>query len=71
MRTTEQPHILAQSQRSSTYPWRSTCSAPSAVDERSAANPAYVASMVSVSPIPAWNVFRGGECRSMYVSAEA
>src|SRR3546814_11431718 len=37
----------------------------------SAANPAYVASMVSVSPTPAWNVFRGGEWRSMYVRAEA
>jgi len=37
----------------------------------SAANPAYVASMVSVSPTPAGNVFRGGEWRSMYVRAEA
>ncbi|WP_210165446.1 hypothetical protein, partial [Rhodopseudomonas palustris] len=37
----------------------------------SAVNPAYVASMVSVSPTPAFDVFRSGELRSMYVRAEA
>jgi len=44
---------------------------PAPSTKGSGANPAYVASMLSVSSTNAWNVFRGGEWRSMYVGAEA